>query len=96
MDLLITSIANLIEIDFGDVPYYDRSAKQILSKIIIRKDSIRFVKLSDGNGVNIMLEYEFNIPLSSTGVKNALPVESINGASPIDDSDLYDKIVALM
>lgn len=91
-NLVITSTTNSIKVDlgvYGSVLGYD--------KVTIRKDKLVDIKLKNGDSfVEAIVQDDGKWTVSYNSIANALIVDSIDAASPSDNPDLYDKLIALI
>lgn len=90
-NIVVVSTTNSIKVDFG---VYANTLG--ISKKTWHKSDVHF-------GLNPSNEYvtvlEFRVPsfaVSFDGSSSTLQIDSINGVAPTSNSDLYDKLIALI
>lgn len=88
-NVIVTSTTNSILIDFG--AYYPAIINT--RKIALTKAHIIFSYRS--NFVELHIEPN-DLAISFEGGENTMKVDSINGVAPTSNSDLYDKLIALI
>lgn len=91
-NIVITSTTNLIKVDFGVY-----ASVVGCSTGAWRKDKIHDIKL-DNNGTCIYIETlnQAKWSLSVSQMDNCMIIDSIDGVSPSNASDLYNKLVTLL
>lgn len=97
-NLVITSSTNGVHIDNGIYVGIEAALGVIQKKVSFRKDDVRRIALapSDAN-VNVWLvEMNVTFMLSFDGSTGTLQVDSVDGVAPTSNSDLYDKLKALI
>jgi|SaaInlV_150m_DNA_2_1039686.scaffolds.fasta_scaffold00993_11 hypothetical protein len=91
-NVVITSTANSIKVDLGVY-----SSALGYDKVTIRKDKLIDIKLKNGDTfVEAVVLQDGKWTVSYNTVANALVVDTIDTEAPTDNSDLYDKLIALI
>ena len=91
-NLVITSSTNCIKVDFGVLA----SVGHLPIKGVWTKEHVIRFSLEHGNAyVKIQTVSELEWQVSFNGV-NGLQVDSVDAVAPVSNSDLYDKLVALL
>ena len=90
-NIVITSTTNTIKVDFG---IYSPIAH--LDKGCWRKENITFQLAESASFVKVLVENQPNWAVSWNTNPNALQIDSVGGAAPTSNGDLYDKLVALL
>lgn len=92
-NIVVTSTANSIKVDFGAYAGGDIPKKRTYN---LRK-TIFFVSLEPSDAkVTVLSEGSPMWHLAYTATTGCFIVDSVNGAAPSSNSDLYDKIEALI
>lgn len=93
-NIVITSNTNLLFIDFGNY----KGQKGFPHKQNWHKASVHFSLSSGGDFVEVLEDNQSknNCVLSYNGIGDTFQVDSIDGVAPISNSDLYDKLIALL
>jgi hypothetical protein len=97
--LVITSTTNTIKIDNGVYSGVSGSLGVIQKKVTFRKDDVfRFSLSPDESYFQVLYKSRSNssFALSFDGASGTLKVDSVDGVAPTSNSDLYDKMVALI
>jgi hypothetical protein len=90
-NLVITSTTNSIKVDFGVL-----ATSANMKKGVWNKNRITFeLALLDAH-VNVLVIGEPSWGVSFDGSSGTLQIDSIDGVSPTSNSDLYDKLIALI
>jgi phage tail tube protein FII len=90
-NLVVTSTTNSIKVDFGVLGVIPNPKKGTW-----KKDKVENIKLEISDTyvrVTTIGEPEWQLSWNGT---NVLQVDSIDGVAPISNSDLYDKLIALI
>jgi hypothetical protein len=97
-NLVITSTTNCIKIDNGIYAGTEAAFGVIQKKVTFRKQDIRRIALAPSdNNVNVwLIEINFTFTLSFDGATGTLQVDTVDGVVPTSNSDLYDKLSALL
>lgn len=96
-NLVVTSTTNSIKVEFNDQPFFDRRDGQTYTKGTWLKSEIANIKLNTSTDAVIVLEKDrFEWRVSSGGTSGTFTVDTVDGAAPSSDSDLYDKLIALI
>jgi len=88
-NIVITSSTNLVKVDWG--VYATKFSKETWHKHslhVFLNASGNYVEISEDNGTGVSFSY-----IATT---NCFIVDSIDGVAPTSNSDLYDKLVALL
>ena len=91
-NVVVTSTTNSIKVDFGD---YASSVG--MAKGTWNKGNISSFKLASGDtyvSAHTLEEIRWTLVYAASGAN--LIVDSVDGASPSSNSDLYDKLIALI
>lgn len=92
-NIVVTSTTNSIEVDFGAYAGGDIPKKRTYSK----SKTIFYMTLEPSDAkVTVLSEGSPVWQLAYTATTGCFIVDSINGASPSSNSDLYDKLKALI
>lgn len=95
-NIVVVSTTNSIKVDFGTYGGTDNSvAGTIPSKQVYRKEHVTF-KIQSSIVYALLLDFGLQFPLSYNGAGSTMQVDTVDGASPSSDSDLYDKLIALI
>ena len=87
---IVITTTNAINVDFG---VYSTTLE--FSKGSWRKDNIINIKhLTSCIEVNVLSEKEWLVSFDGAGT--SLQIDSIDGVAPTSNSDLYDKLIALI
>jgi len=97
-NLVITSTTNSIVIDNGVYAGIEGALGVIQKKATFRKDDLRRIALapSDANVNVFLIEQGMLFILSFDGASGTMQVDTVNGVAPTSNSDLYDKLIALI
>ena len=96
-NLVITSTANSIKVDFNDQPFFDKRDGMTFSKGTWAKSAIEDIKLNADDSMVIVQEKDdFEWRVSDAGTAGTLTIDSIDGATPSSLDDLYTKLIALI
>lgn len=87
---VITSSTNCIKVVFNDLAEFAKREKGIW-----RKENIRFDLNENDAGVTVTVEHEPQWVVSYNGTYG-MTIDTVDGATPSSDSDLYDKLMALL
>lgn len=91
-NVVITDTTNTIRVDFGDY-----ASATGFKKGSWPKDKIEHFKLdSDDEYVFALTQLDPRWALSFNGSTGTFQVDSVNGVAPTSNSDLYDKLIALL
>lgn len=90
-NIVITSTTNSIKVDFGDY-----AASLGMSKGVWRKEQVRFNLKPSNLFVEALIYNEPPFAVSFDGSTGTLQVDSIDTVTPTSNSDLYDKLIALI
>jgi hypothetical protein len=90
-NLVITSTTNTINVSFNDL-----SVPVGIKKGCWNKTRITFNLAPSDLIVKVLVIGESSWAISFDGSSGTLPVDSVNGVAPTSNSDLYDKLVALI
>jgi len=89
-NIIVTSTTNTIDVDFGD---YSSLLDNLLEGCY-QKREIKFYRFSDR--VVAISHQEKNWNLCYTATTGCFIIDSIDGVAPTSNSDLYDKLIALI
>lgn len=89
-NITVTSTTNTLVVDFGTY-----STLIGTEKAVYRKDHIVYIK-KVSNRIFIYIEHELEWIVSADGNNGSYIVDSIEGVTPSDTSDLYTKISNLL
>ena len=90
-NIIVTSSTNSIKVDFGTY-----SSSLGMAKAVWRKNDVHF-NLRHGSDFAEAVVYNENaFALSFDGSTGTLQVDSVDGVAPSSNSDLYDKLIALI
>lgn len=90
-NIIVTSSINSIEVDFGAY-----SSSLVMAKAVWRKNDVHFnLKYSSAN-VDAVVYNANAFAITFDGSTGTLQVDSVDGVSPSSNSDLYDKLIALL
>lgn len=89
-NIIITSTTNSIKVDFGVYATQLEMIKATWQK----RDLMSFVLRPDGILVDISHQVDWLV--SFDGSVGTLQIDSIDAVAPISNSDLYDKLTALI
>ena len=98
-NIVMTSTTNSIKIDNGVYSGVNSALGVIQKKVTFRKDeAFRFSLTPDESSVIVLFKSRPNgyFVLSFNGATGTLQVDSIDGVAPTSNSDLYDKLIALI
>lgn len=88
-NIVITSTTNLVIVNWGDyASLFKKESWHKSSLHLFLQASENYVECREDNGTAVCLSY------STT--TNSFTVDSINGAAPTSNSDLFDKLVTLL
>lgn len=91
-NIVITSTTNSIKVDFGDY-----ASSYGYAKGTWRKDNVGDIRLAaDSSYISIhtMEDQRWTISYNASG--QAMIIDSVDTAAPTSNSDLYDKLIALI
>lgn len=98
-NLVITSTANSIKVEFNDQPYTDPNDGFTFDKGTWEKDEISSIKCNT-NFIVVSTKDEIEWFLSDDGYSSSgvqtFTVDSVNGGTPSDLDDLYTTLIALI
>ena len=89
-NIIITSTTNSIKVDFGI-----HSTQLNTSKGTWRKSHVLNILLRN-DGVMIDIESQPDWLVSFDGAVGTFQIDSVDGVTPTSNSDLYDKLIALI
>lgn len=90
-NIVITSTATTVGVDFG---VYASVAD--MDKASFRRDEMsEVIKTFGADHVTVVMLDGNDFDLSYTTGTNAMVVDTVDGVTPTDNNDLYDKIVVL-
>lgn len=89
-NITITTTTNSIKVDFGD--YYPQQIEY--SKGVWAKNKIVAIELN--TYVHISLIGERDWLVSYDGAGQSVKIDSVDGVAPVDNADLYTKLVDLL
>lgn len=97
-NIVMTSTTNTIKCDNGVYSGVIGALGIIQKKATFRKDEIFRISLEPSEAyVEVQFKSKINyFILSYNGATGTLQVDSIDGAAPSSNSDLYDKLIALI
>ena len=90
-NIVITSSTNTIQVVFNTL-----SIVTNIDKGTWYKDKITFQLIYGASFVNVLVLNESAWAVSFNGISNTLQIDSVNGVAPTSNSDLYDKLIALL
>src|SRR3990172_10260578 len=90
-NITITSTANTIELNYGDY-----AAAIGLSKSLVVKSGVKFVNLAVASAYVETAVNNLTLPLVYIASGSFYIVDSVDGVAPTSNSDLYDKMAALI
>lgn len=91
-NITITSTTNSIKVEYGDYTPIIESKKQCWRKEMISN----FHLLPDESAIHVVVIQEKEWMVSWDGSTGTLQIDSVNGVAPTSNSDLYDKLIALI
>lgn len=97
-NVVITSTTNSVKIDNGVYAGVEGALGVIQKKATFRKHDIRRIALapSDASVSVFLIEHGLTFTLSWDGSTGTIQVDSVDGVAPTSNSDLYDKLIALI
>lgn len=96
-NLVVTSSTNSISVAFNDQPFFDSRTGGTYSKGTWMKSYISSIKLINGGAyVNVLENDGFEWMVSQNGASGTFTVDSVNAVAPTSNSDLYDKLIAII
>jgi hypothetical protein len=98
-NIVMTSTTNSIKCDNGVYSGVSGALGVMQKKATFRKDEVFRLSLSpDESYVQVLFKSRANAQFlfSFNGATGTLQVDSIDGVSPSSNSDLYDKLIALI
>ena len=90
-NIVVTSTTNSIKTDFGVL----ESATGI-SKGVWRKEEVSFFLKPSNAFVLVKVHNDLPFAISFDGSSGTLQIDSVDGNTPTSNSDLYDKLIALV
>ena len=90
-NIVVTSTTNSIKVVFNDY-----STTFNMSKAVWQKKDVRFELRPSDAFVAGLVKNEAKFALAYTSTTNCFIIDSIDGVSPSSNSDLYDKLIALI
>jgi hypothetical protein len=90
-NLVITSTTNKINVVFNDL-----ATTAGIKKGTWHKERITFRLMNSDSFVNVLVINEPAWSVSFNGSTGTLQIDSIDGVAPTSNSDLYDKLTALI
>ena len=90
-NIVVTSTTNSIKTDFGVL----ESAVGI-SKGTWRKEEVSFFLKPSNTYILVKVHNDLPFAVSFDGTAGCLQIDSVGGVAPISNSDLYDKLIALI
>jgi hypothetical protein len=90
-NLVVTSTTNSISVDFGVL---ETAAN--MKKGVWNKSRITFQLALSDTHVNVLVIGESSWGVSWDGSSSTLQIDSVNSVAPTSNSDLYDKLTALI
>jgi hypothetical protein len=90
-NLVVTSTANTISVVFNAMA---SAAK--MEKGTWLKSRITFRLMVSNAYVDVLVAGEVDWAVSFDGSSNTMQIDSVNGVAPTSNSDLYDKLIALI
>ena len=90
-NIAVTSSTSNFIIDFGD--YVSVTG---IKKATWQKQRISFRLMASDSFVQVLVVGEPNWAVSFNGSANTLQIDSVNSVAPTSNSDLYDKLIALI
>lgn len=91
MLIQVTSTTNTIQVAFNDL-----SGIYNLKKSTWNKSKIDFQLLNSDLYVKVLVLNEPSWNVSFDGALDTAQIDSVNGVAPTSNSDLYDKLIALL
>jgi hypothetical protein len=97
-NIVIVSTTNTIKIDNGIYAGLEGALGVIQKKATFRKSDVRRIALSpsDASVVVFLIEHGLSFITSFNGSAGTLQVDLVDGVAPTSNSDLYDKLTALI
>jgi len=92
--ITVTDTANNILVDFG--VYSGVIPSVLYSKAPFRKTAVTFQLAADESFVRVEARNGQSWSISFDGAGEILQIDSINAVAPTSNSDLYDKLIALI
>jgi hypothetical protein len=90
-NLVVTSTTNSIKVDFGVL-----ATAANMKKGVWNKSRITFQLALSDTHVDVLVIGEPSWGVSFDGSSSTLQIDSVDGVSPTSNSDLYDKLIALI
>lgn len=95
--ITVTSTTNSVNVDFGAYSGATVSTGIIPKKRCFRKEQILFTLVADGSMIEATTIYNsLTFPVTFNGTSGTFKVDSVDGIAPTSNSDLYDKLIALV
>jgi hypothetical protein len=97
--IVMTSTTNTIKCDNGVYSGVSGALGVMQKKATFRKDEVfRFSLSPDESYVQVLFKSRTNAQFlfSFNGATGTLQVDTIDGVAPVSNSDLYDKLIALI
>jgi hypothetical protein len=90
-NIVVTSTTNSIKVDFGAL-----DSVVGLSKGVWRKEEVSFFLKQSNAFIMVKVHNDTPFAVSWDGSSDTLQIDSVGGVSPTSNSDLYDKLIALI
>lgn len=90
-NLVVTSTTNTVQVTFNDL-----AASYGIKKGAWHKERITFQLLPSDTYVKVLVLNEPNWAVSFDGSTGTAQIDTVAGVSPTSNSDLYDKLIALL
>lgn len=90
-NITISTSGNIFNIDFGT--YVSALS---MKKATFAKAKVQFVLMPADEFVKVVVQDSIDFAVSYDGLGNTLQIDTINGVAPTSNSDLYDKLAALL
>lgn len=95
--ITVISTANSIKVDFGVYSGAPVSTGSIPKKRCFRKEYIVFTLVADESLIEAATIYNsLTFPVTFNGAAGTFKVDTIDGIAPTSNTDLYDKLIALI
>lgn len=90
-NIVVVSTTNNIKVDFGVL-----DSVTLISKGTWRKEEVSFFLKPSTAYVLVKVHNDLPFAISWDGSSNTLQIDSVDGVAPTSNSDLYDKLIALI
>jgi len=88
-NIVVTSTTNSIKVDFGVLNTF-------ADKGVWRKEEVSFYLKTGASFIIVKVHNDTPFAVSWDGSTGTLQIDSVGGVAPTSNSDLYDKLIALI